>query len=238
MADLAGRLQAVRERIRVAAHAAGRDPGGITLLAVSKSFPAESVLEAMRAGQRAFGENYVQEALAKMASLDALLAQRGGLPAPEWHFTGPVQSNKTRAIAGNFDWVHGIDRLRIAQRLSEARDPQRAPLQVCVQVNVGGEASKGGVAPEETEALAHEVARLPGMRLRGLMTVPRPTDDPAGQRAQFRVLRQLRERLCAQGLALDTLSMGMSDDLEAAVAEGATLVRIGRAIFGGRFAAG
>jgi len=238
VADLAARLQAVRDRIRAAACAAGRDPGDITLLAVSKTFSAEAVLEAMLAGQCAFGENYAQEALAKMAALDALLAQRGGPPAPQWHFTGPLQSNKTRAIAGNFDWVHGIDRLRIAQRLSEMRDPARAPLQVCIQVNVGGEATKGGVPPVGAQALAHALVRLPGLRLRGLMTIPRPSDDPAAQRAQFRTLRELRDHLCAQGLALDTLSMGMSDDLESAIAEGATLVRIGRAIFGERPAAG
>ncbi len=238
MADLAARLQAVRERIHAAARAAGRDPGEITLLAVSKTFPAESVLEAMLAGQRAFGENYAQEALAKMASLDALLALRGGATAPQWHFTGPLQSNKTRAIAGNFDWVHGVDRLRIAQRLSEARDPARGPLQVCIQVNVGGEQTKGGVSPGEAQALADALVRLPGLRLRGLMTIPRPSDDPAAQRAQFRVLRDLREQLCAKGLALDTLSMGMSDDLESAIAEGSTLVRIGRAIFGERLTTG
>lgn len=238
MADLAARLQAVRERIHAAARAAGRDPGEITLLAVSKTFPAESVLEAMLAGQRAFGENYAQEALAKMASLDALLALRGGATAPQWHFTGPLQSNKTRAIAGNFDWVHGVDRLRIAQRLSEARDPARGPLQVCIQVNVGGEETKGGVSPGEAQALADALVLLPGLRLRGLMTIPRPSDDPAAQRAQFRVLRDLREQLCAKGLALDTLSMGMSDDLESAIAEGSTLVRIGRAIFGERLTTG
>lgn len=238
MADLAARLQAVRERIHAAARAAGRDPGEITLLAVSKTFPAESVLEAMLAGQRAFGENYAQEALAKMASLDALLALRGGATAPQWHFTGPLQSNKTRAIAGNFDWVHGVDRLRIAQRLSEARDPARGPLQVCIQVNVGGEETKGGVSPGEAQALADALVLLPGLRLRGLMTIPRPSDDPAAQRAQFRVLRDLREQLCAKGLTLDTLSMGMSDDLESAIAEGSTLVRIGRAIFGERLTTG
>lgn len=234
MNDLASRLQAVRARIRSAALSAQRDPAAIALVAVSKTFPAEALFEAMQAGQRAFGENYLQEALAKMAALEALCARRGGCERPQWHFTGPVQGNKTRAIARHFDWVHGVDRLRIAQRLSEARAPESEPLQVCVQVNVGGEDSKGGVAPGEAEALARAVAGLPRLRLRGLMTIPRPTDDVAAQRAQFRVLRELRERLAGAGLALDTLSMGMSDDLESAIAEGATMVRIGRAIFGER----
>jgi pyridoxal phosphate enzyme (YggS family) len=235
MRDLALSLELVRARIRAAAIAAGRDPAGIALVAVSKTFPAADVLAALAGGQRDFGENYVQEALAKMDAVAAALVQQGASAAqPQWHFTGPIQSNKTRAIAQRFDWVHGVDRLKTAQRLSEARPPERAPLQVCIQVNVGGEASKGGVAPEDAEALAVEIGRLPRLRLRGLMTIPRPTDDVSAQRSQFRVLRELRERLSLNGLSLDTLSMGMSDDLEAAIAEGATMVRIGRAIFGNR----
>jgi len=235
MRDLALPLEVVRARIRAAAIAAGRDPAGIALVAVSKTFPAADVLAALAAGQRDFGENYVQEALAKMDAVAAALARQGPSAAPpQWHFTGPIQSNKTRAIAERFDWVHGVDRLKTAQRLSESRPPERAPLQVCIQVNVGGEASKGGVAPEDAEALAVEIARLPRLRLRGLMTIPRPTDDVSAQRSQFRAMRELRDRLERNGLSLDTLSMGMSDDLEAAIAEGATMVRIGRAIFGER----
>jgi len=234
MAPIAERLEAVRSRIRAAALAAGRDPRGIELVAVSKTFPAEAVLEAMLAGQRAFGENYLQEALDKIAAVESLRARHVGLAAPQWHFTGPIQSNKTRAIARHFDWVHGVDRLKIAQRLSEAREADHPPLQVCIQVNVGGEESKGGVPPEAAPELVHRVAQLPGLSLRGLMTIPRPTDDPAAQRSQFRVLRELRECLSGPGFSLDTLSMGMSDDLESAIAEGATMVRIGRAIFGER----
>jgi len=235
MRDLALALEVVRARIRAAAMAARRDPAGIALVAVSKTFPAPDVLAALAAGQRVFGENYLQEALAKMDAVAAALALQGEYAAqPQWHFTGPIQSNKTRAIAERFDWVHGVERLKTAQRLSEARSPARVPLQVCIQVNVGGEASKGGVAPQEVEALAVEIVRLPRLQLRGLMTIPRPTDDIASQRAQFRVMRELRDRLASAGLSLDTLSMGMSDDLEAAIAEGATMVRIGRAIFGER----
>ena len=235
MRDLALPLDVVRARIRAAAIASERDPAGISLVAVSKTFPASDVLAALAAGQRLFGENYVQEALTKMDAVAAALAPQGAFAAqPEWHFTGPIQSNKTRAIAERFDWVHGVDRLKTAQRLSEARPLERPPLQVCIQVNVGGEASKGGVAPEHAEALAVEIARLPQLRLRGLMTIPRPTNDVLAQRSQFRVMRELRDRLSSAGLSLDTLSMGMSDDLEAAIAEGATMVRIGRAIFGER----
>jgi len=235
MRDLALALEGVRARIRAAAMAARRDPAGVALVAVSKTFPASDVLAALAAGQHVFGENYLQEALAKMDAVAAALALQGAAAAqPQWHFTGPIQSNKTRAIAERFDWVHGVERLKTAQRLSEARSAARPPLQICIQVNVGGEASKGGVAPEEVEALAVEIVRLPRLRLRGLMTIPRPTDDIASQRAQFRVMRELRDRLASAGLSLDTLSMGMSDDLEAAIAEGATMVRIGRAIFGER----
>lgn len=198
------------------------------LLAVSKTFPAVTVREAVAAGQHRFGENYVQEALDKMAELADL---RGQI---EWHMIGPIQSNKTRPVAEHFDWVHTVDRLKIAQRLAEQRPPGLAPLQVCLQVNVDGGANKSGVTADELPDLAREVAALSGLRLRGLMCIPEPSEDMVIQRAGFRRVRELHERLNAHGLALDTLSMGMSDDLEAAVAEGATLVRVGRAIFGHR----
>lgn len=196
------------------------------LLAVSKTWPADSVREAAAAGQRAFGENYVQEGVAKVEALAGL-----GL---EWHFIGPLQSNKTRLVANSFAWVHSIDRLKIAERLSAQRDVHLPPLEVCIQVNVSGEASKSGVAPDDLPELARAVAALPRLRLRGLMAIPEPTSDVALQRARFASLRQLREQLNAGGLQLDTLSMGMSDDLEAAIAEGSTMVRVGTAIFGGR----
>lgn len=196
------------------------------LLAVSKTWPADSVREAAAAGQRVFGENYVQEGVAKVEALAGL-----GL---EWHFIGPLQSNKTRLVANSFAWVHSIDRLKIAERLSEQRDVHLPPLEVCIQVNVSGEASKSGVAPDDLPELARAVAALPRLRLRGLMAIPEPTSDVALQRARFASLRQLRDQLNAGGLQLDTLSMGMSDDLEAAIAEGSTMVRVGTAIFGGR----
>ena len=213
-------------RIARAAEAAGRNAAEVRLLAVSKTWPADSVREAAAAGQRAFGENYVQEGAEKVDALAAL-----GL---EWHFIGPLQSNKTRLVANRFAWVHSIDRLKIAERLSAQRDVHLPPLAVCIQVNVSGEASKSGVAPDELPALAHAVAALPRLRLRGLMAIPEPTSDVALQRARFAALRALRDRLNAEGLALDTLSMGMSDDLEAAIAEGSTMVRVGTAIFGSR----
>jgi len=213
-------------RIARAAEAAGRDAAEVRLLAVSKTWPADSVREAAAAGQRAFGENYVQEGAEKVDALAGL-----GL---EWHFIGPLQSNKTRLVANRFAWVHSIDRLKIAERLSAQRDAHLPPLEVCIQVNVSGEASKSGVAPGELPALARAVALLPRLRLRGLMAIPEPTSDVALQRARFATLRKLREQLNADGLALDTLSMGMSDDLEAAIAEGATMVRVGTAIFGSR----
>jgi pyridoxal phosphate enzyme (YggS family) len=186
------------------------------------------VREAAERGQADFGENYVQEALDKIAALAPLRARL------RWHLIGPLQSNKTRLVAEAFDWVHTVDRLKIAQRLAEQRPPQLAPLQVCLQVNVSGEASKSGVAPAELPALAHAVAALPRLRLRGLMAIPEPAHDPAAQRAPHRLLATLLAELRAQGLALDTLSMGMSADLEAAVAEGATIVRVGTALFGER----
>lgn len=304
MTTIASRLQAVKARIREAARAAGRTPGEITLVAVSKTFTPEAIAEAWAAGQSAFGENYAQEGIEKIAVLSALLQQRkeiaqrpliwhvalpnqddertpgdvrpsagvrqrdvdgalrqavehargstssvartetprSGAPSPdgpllrpiEWHHIGPIQSNKTRAIAENFDWVHGIDRSKIAERLSASRPDDRPPLQVCVQVNVSGEASKSGVAPKEVFGLAQTIMRLPRLRLRGLMAIPEPTPEPALQRSRLRMLREIRDELSRRGVALDTLSMGMSDDLEAAIAEGATLVRVGRAIFGER----
>lgn len=219
-------LQAVRARIEAAALAAGRDPAAVRLVAVSKTFAPPALRAAWAAGQRAFGENYVQEALTKMQSLQDLEI--------EWHFIGPIQSNKTRLIAEHFAWVHSVDRLKIARRLSESRPAALPPLQICLQVNLEREESKSGASAEEIEALARAVAELPGLALRGLMSIPRPISDPLLQRAQFRAVRELRDRLRAAGLAVDTLSMGMSEDLEAAIAEGATLVRIGRAIFGER----
>ena len=238
--DLPQRLDRVRSRIAAAARAAGRDPALIRLVAASKTFDADAVFEALAAGQCDFGENYVQEALDKMAQVAAMLAAAeesapGGASCPlVWHFIGPIQSNKTRAIAEHFDWVHGVDRLKIAERLSAQRPPDLAPLEICLEVNVSGEASKGGAAPAELPALAAAVARLPRLRLRGLMAIPAPSDDPAEQRAAFAAVRALYESLKAEGFALDTLSMGMSGDLEAAIAEGATIVRVGTALFGER----
>jgi pyridoxal phosphate enzyme (YggS family) len=228
MGSIAGNLQQVRGRIAAACAVAQRPVQTVTLLAVSKTFGADAVREAFTAGQRAFGENYVQEALDKMALLADLR------PQTEWHLIGPLQSNKTRAVAEAFDWVHSVDRLKIAQRLSEQRPPGLPPLQLCLQVNISGEASKSGVTPEEVPALARAVVALPRLRLRGLMAIPEPAEDFETQRRPHRALHELLARLQAEGLALDTLSMGMSADLEAAVAEGATLVRVGTAIFGGR----
>jgi hypothetical protein len=219
-------MQAIRERIAEAARDAGRDPESVTLLAVSKAHPANALRAAFEAGQRAFGESYLQEALDKMAEL-------ASLPI-EWHFIGPIQSNKARAIAEHFNWVHGVDRLKIAQRLADARPDNMPPLNVCLQVNVSGEASKGGCVPHELSALAHAVAALPHLRLRGLMTIPEPTSDIALQRRQFRMLLELYDALKREGLEMDTLSMGMSDDYPTAIAEGATIVRVGTAIFGPR----
>lgn len=213
-------------RMILACQAARRDPTSVRLLAVSKTVPPEAVAAAHSAGQSAFGENYVQEGLEKIAAL-------AHLPL-EWHFIGPIQSNKTRPLAENFDWVHAIDREKIASRLSEQRPAGLPPLDVCIQVNISGEASKSGLLPTELLAVAQAVAALPRLRLRGLMAIPEPTADLVAQRAPHRALRELLAMLNAAGLALDTLSMGMSADLEAAVAEGATLLRVGTAIFGGR----
>jgi len=227
MTSIAANLQAVRERIAAACLAAGRQTGSVSLLAVSKTWPASAVRDAASAGQVAFGENYVQEALDKIAALGDL--------ALEWHFIGPLQSNKTRAVAENFSWVHSVDRLKIAERLAAQRPPSLPPLNVCLQVNVSGETSKSGCTPSEAPALAAAVARLPGLRLRGLMTIPEPTDDAALQRRRFATLRTTLEAIGkATGREFDTLSMGMSDDLEAAIMEGASIVRIGTAIFGER----
>jgi PLP dependent protein len=228
MTDLTHNLAAVHQRIAAAARNAGREPSSVALLAVSKTFPAEDVRAAHAAGQRAFGENYVQEAVEKV---EALADLRAGL---EWHFIGPLQSNKTRPVAERFDWVHSVDRLKIAQRLSEQRPAGMAPLNVCLQVNVSGEATKSGVAPQEAAQIAQAIAALPNLRLRGLMSIPEPEPTLEAQRAAHRKLHELFESLRAGGLALDTLSMGMSADLEAAVLEGATIVRVGTAVFGAR----
>ncbi len=226
MAIIADNLQAVRDRIARAARAANRAPDSVSLLAVSKTCSALQVIAAWQAGQRAFGENFVQEALDKSRELADL--------AIEWHFIGPLQSNKTRPVAEHFAWVHGIDREKIAQRLNDARPAHLPPLNVLIQVNVSGETSKSGVTPGMERDLAAAIRRLPRLRLRGLMAIPEPTSDTAVQRARFALLRRLKEDLQADDGGIDTLSMGMSDDLEAAIAEGATIVRVGTAIFGAR----
>jgi len=223
MSTIAENIAKVGARIREAAQASQRDFAAIGLLAVSKTKPATAIREAYAAGLRDFGENYLQEALEKQAELADL--------ALTWHFIGPIQSNKTKAIAEHFTWVHSVDRLKIAQRLSEQRPQHLPPLNICLQVNVSGETSKSGCNPNELPALAAAVAQLPHLKLRGLMAIPEPNDDRAAQHAAFAQLRQLSESL---NLDLDTLSMGMSHDLEAAIAEGATWVRIGTALFGAR----
>lgn len=229
-ADIRANLLAVRRRIDAACRAAGRAPGSVQLLAVSKTYPPAAVRAAEAAGQLAFGENYLQEALAKQAEL-------ADLPL-EWHFIGPIQSNKTRELARAFAWVHGVDRLKIAHRLSDQRPPELPPLDVCVQVNISGEASKSGCLPSETAALCAAVATLPRLRLRGLMAIPAPVAADGDPRAPFRALRELFELVRSTGHAIDTISAGMSDDLEAAIAEGSTMVRVGSAIFGSRPRAG
>lgn len=226
MTTLSAKLQAVLARIAESARQWGRDPAEIRLLVVSKSWPVASVREVVAAGQRAFGESYVQESLLKVAEL--------GGAGIEWHFIGPLQANKTRRVAETFAWVHSVDQLRIAERLSAQRPLSLPSLAVCLQVNVSGEASKAGVALAAAPALARAIAALPHLQLRGLMTVPAASSDFNEQRRPFRRLRELAEQLRADGLPLDTLSMGMSEDLEAAIAEGATLVRVGTAIFGER----
>jgi len=226
MSSIAQSLEKIRNRVTVLERRYGRAPGTVRVLAVSKTKPAQAVRAAAAAGQRDFGENHVQDALSKLdplADLDLV-----------WHFIGPIQSNKTRVVASRFDWVHSIDRAKIAQRLNQQRPENLAPLNVCIQVNVSAESSKSGVRPEQLEELAGIVSQLPRLRLRGLMTVPRPCDDLDLQRRPFAALRALLEAQKDRGLDLDTLSMGMTNDLEAAIAEGATIIRIGTAIFGAR----
>lgn len=226
MTTIESHLQAVRQRIAAACTAAGRDSSEVQLLAVSKTFPASAVREVAAAGQTQFGENYIQEAVAKISALERL--------GVVWHCIGPVQSNKTRLVAEHFDWVQSVDRLKIAQRLNDQRPGALAPLQVCIQVNTDGGPTKAGVTPENLPALAHAVAQLPRLRLRGLMTIPEPAADFEAACALHRRATLLLARLQAEGLALDTLSMGMSADLEAAIHGGSTMVRVGTAIFGTR----
>lgn len=228
MSAISDNLQAVYRRIAHAAQLCGRQPQEIQLLAVSKTFNIDAIQDAFNSGQHAFGENYVQEAIEKITTLDSLRS------SIEWHMIGPIQSNKTRQIAEHFDWVHSIDRLKIAERLSIQRPQHLAPLQICLQVNISGEPSKSGVLPTEAIYLAQHIAVLPRLCLRGLMAIPEPSSDPEKQKQPFRALRQLLQQLNTQGLKLDTLSMGMSADLETAIAEGTTLIRVGSAIFGER----
>ena len=233
MPDLAARLKLVQARIAAACAAAGQPPGSARLLAVSKTVAADVLAAAQQLGVEAFGESYLQEALPKIAALQ---------PRPAWHFIGPIQSNKTRDIAAHFDWVHGVDRLKIAQRLSDQRPAQLPPLSICVQVNISSEASKAGCEPSETTALCLAIAALPRLRLRGLMAIPAPLDDDAdaaAARAPYAALRKLAQQVKSQlpppaASDFDTISAGMSDDLEAAVAEGSSLVRVGSALFGER----
>ncbi len=223
-------IENVRALITNAANRVGRDPVSVTLLAVSKTFGASAVIDAADSGQRAFGENYLQEAIDKQ---QAVLALRPDL-ALEWHFIGPTQSNKTRPVAEHFAWAHAVDREKIARRLSEQRPADLPPLNVCLQVNVSGEASKSGVSPDELPALAQAVVALPNLKLRGLMAIPEPVEELDLQRKPFALLRQLQQQLAAIGIVTDTLSMGKSADMAAAIAEGATIVRLGTAIFGKR----
>jgi pyridoxal phosphate enzyme (YggS family) len=219
-------LAQVRKRIELACLATGRPLDAVKLLAVSKTMPAQAIRDAHAAGQLAFGENYIQEGVDKIASLADL--------SLEWHCIGPIQSNKTKLVAENFAWVHSIDRLKTAERLSAQRPAELPPLQVCLQVNVDGGSNKSGVAPSELMALAQAVAQLPHLQLRGIMTIPEPTDNEAAARAVHRQAKDLFDSLKASGLGVDTLSMGMTGDLEAAIAEGSTCVRVGTAIFGHR----
>ncbi|MEO0313699.1 MAG: hypothetical protein RI928_155 [Pseudomonadota bacterium] len=228
--SISAHIEQVRQAIAAAAQAAGRDSKSVSLIAVSKTFGPEAVIAAADAGQRAFGENYLQESLDKMLAVKSL---RPDLTL-EWHFIGPIQSNKTRSVAEHFDWVHAVDREKIAKRLSEQRPGNLPPLQICLQVNVSGEDSKSGVSPADVIPLARAVSVLPRLCLRGLMAIPEPAEDPERQRAPFSLLRQLAQQLREAGIETDTLSMGMSADMAAAIAEGATMVRIGTAIFGKR----
>ena len=228
MATISSNIQQVRARIAQACDSARRPVQSVTLLCVSKTFGPDAVRAAHAAGERCFGENYVQEALDKIAALADLRE------SIEWHLSGPLQSNKTRVVAEQFDWVHSVDRPKIAQRRSEQRPAHLPPLQLCLQVNISGEASKSGLAPAEVSAVAQAVASLPRVVLRGLMAIPEPAGSLQAQRAPHRALRELLEEVRAQGLPLDTLSMGMSADLDAAILEGASIVRVGSAIFGAR----
>ena len=228
MTTISHNLQRVRERIQAACAGANRPVNEVTLLAVAKTFGPDAVREAFAAGQIAFGENYIQEGVEKIGLLQDLPLQ--------WHCIGPIQSNKTRLVAAHFDWAHTVDRLKIAQRLAEQRPEGLAPLQVCIQVNIDGGAAKSGVEPRDALALAREISQLPRLVLRGLMTIPEPSPDLAAQKAVHARARALFDELRAAGLAIDTLSMGMTADLEAAVAAGSTMVRVGTAIFGGRTA--
>jgi hypothetical protein len=230
MTTIPDNLQQLHRRMAAACAQAGRDVNAVTLLAVSKTFGPEAVAEALAAGQQAFGENYIQEGVEKILLLRASHPQA----AITWHCIGPVQSNKTRLVATHFDWVQSVDRLKIAERLSEQRPAELAPLQVCLQVNVDGGANKSGVAPDELLPLAQAVAALPNLTLRGLMCIPEPAEGFAAQLSVFQQTRTLFDALNAQGLQLDTLSMGMSEDLDAAIAGGSTMVRVGRAVFGAR----
>ncbi len=224
------RLLLVRERIAAQCAASGRDPRSVELLAVSKTFPLSAVLEAHQAGQTRFGENYIQEGVEKILAC----RERTECSDIEWHCIGPIQSNKTRLVAEHFDWVHSVDRLKIAQRLSEQRPANMPPLQVCLQVNIDGGANKAGVAPADALDLARQVAVLPRLQLRGLMTIPEPSPDYATALATHQAAKALWDRVCNAGVAMDTLSLGMSADLEAAVAAGSTMVRVGSALFGAR----
>ena len=230
MSLISDNLQAVLADIQHVERQAEREPGQVRLLAVSKTFGTDAVLAAAQAGQLAFGENYLQEALDKITAVHELAPQL----ALEWHFIGPIQSNKTKPIAENFSWVHSVDRAKIAERLSAQRPSDLPALNLCIQVNISAEASKSGVLPEQALALAQEICALPHLRLRGLMAVPAASNDMEQQRAAFRQLRALSDTIRQHGIALDTLSMGMSADLAAAIWEGSTMVRIGTAIFGSR----
>ena len=227
MTDIAARLNQVKQRIQDAEQAADRQAGSVQLLAVSKTQPVEVIRASINIGQLCFGESYAQEAVAKIQQL-------ANVPGIEWHFIGPIQSNKTASLAEHFDWIHSVDRLKIAQRLNDQRPADKAPLNICIQVDTSGEISKSGISPDQLAELAQQIRQLPRLRLRGLMTIPAREDDTEQQRLPFRQLRELFETLNAQGLQLDTLSMGMTDDMEAAIQEGATIVRIGTALFGPR----
>lgn len=220
----------IQKRITEAEKKYTRTPNSVRLLAVSKTRPVEDVLAALQGQQRDFGENYLQDALEKITAIPKIENHID----IKWHFIGPIQSNKTQPIAQHFDWVHSVDRIKIARRLSEQRQAEQVPLNICIQVNTSGESSKSGVTPEQAIELAKEIVLLPQLKLRGLMTIPASSDDIEQQRKPFRLLRELKDEIVAQGIELDTLSMGMSNDMEAAIAEGSTMVRIGTAIFGQR----